>query len=139
MNADTDVVIFGAGGSVIQFTGREIRHEELFEQTVAGEQPPISPRGSNIVLTARSKDRLETLAAELRAARRIKVEVITLELAADRRARANSMRSDRSPGSANAIKASGQMRHTNGPIPHARGPSGFFGPPAKTRVPWTVY
>ena len=73
------------------------------------------------------------------AARRIKVEVITLELAADRRARANSMRSDRSPGSANAIKASGQMRHTNGPIPHARGPSGFFGPPAKTRVPWTVY
>lgn len=43
----------------------------------------LASRGSNLILTARSKDRLEALAAELRAARRIKIEVIELDLAAD--------------------------------------------------------
>lgn len=43
----------------------------------------LALRGSNLILTARSKDRLEALAAELRAARRIKIEVIELDLAAD--------------------------------------------------------
>ena len=43
----------------------------------------LASRGSNLILTARSKDQLEALAAELRAARRIKVEVIVLDLAAD--------------------------------------------------------
>ena len=43
----------------------------------------LASRGSNLILTARSKDRLEALAAELHADRRLKVEVITLDLAAD--------------------------------------------------------
>jgi short-subunit dehydrogenase len=41
----------------------------------------LASRGSNLILTARSKDRLEALAAELRAVRRKKVEVSTLDLA----------------------------------------------------------
>ena len=39
----------------------------------------LASRGSNLILTARSKDRLEALAAELRAARRIKIEVMELD------------------------------------------------------------
>jgi len=40
----------------------------------------LASRGSNLILTARSGDRLESLAAELRAAHGVKVEVIALDL-----------------------------------------------------------
>jgi short-subunit dehydrogenase len=46
-------------------------------------RPSPALRGSDLILTARSKDRLEALAAELRAAHPIKIEVIELDLAAD--------------------------------------------------------
>ena len=48
----------------------------------------LASRGSHLILAARSKDKLEALAAELRAMHRVKVEVVALDLGAEGAAKA---------------------------------------------------